>query len=653
MEGYLIDASPTAGGTELVLATEQGLARVKARIRYSAHVLTRPDPQVLAEQIMTSEDSVKASVEEMLAPPDYRVRVRVLTLASDDLRALARVVHRLEARGVGREVNRVRRLAVALRMNNTPPGSLVSVESGRVSPLEDIDDPLYETPSIRYAEVTALAWHGPAALGDRVEGVVIRCGEEELVAGPDEAVEGVRHCSPHVVIARFEDRALIPGLDSDEWIVMEPPLAGSMEGVIEWSRISGLPLPEAAVSPIGKVLTTAEAAEAIRRGYILDTSTPRTEGWRKVWELAAADLAGGGRVPEPGTYWGVAQLDFNSLYPSIIVKHNLSAETVGVACREGTVPEGGIHPVCMDREGVVPSVLRKLIRRRAVQKGAGLVKRADAVKWLLVAAFGYLGYRNSLFGSIQAYENVTSIARHTLLKAEAVAEKMGYRVIHSIVDSIFIQPASPSAPQPEEVGAEIERVTGLSIRVESRYVWLTIPAIKDGLRGAANKYFGLTAEGQVKVKGLAMVRRDTPKFIKDAQSEALTILASARNPREYEETLASASALFAEKASLLLSDEVSLTDLVITKRSSPTPRRVPQALAAARAGLMGGVVKYVMTPAGPLPVTHAKEGVRIDKAYYLSLLYSAAREVGVDSFTLPGKGLVTGYNALTNYLGQE
>jgi len=389
----------------------------------------------------------------------------------------------------------------------------------------------------------------------------------------------------------------------------------------------------------------------MRRGYILDPSTPRTEGWRKVWELAAADLAGGGRVPEPGTYWGVAQLDFNSLYPSIIAKYNLSAETVGLACREGVVPEGGIHLVCTDREGVVPSVLRKLIWRRTVQKRVGLIKRADAVKWLLVAAFGYLGYRNSLFGSIQAYENVTSIARHTLLRAEAVAERMGYKVIHSIIDSIFIQPTSPNAPQPGEVAAEIEKVTGLSIRVEARYVWLTIPAIKDGLRGAANKYFGLTVEGKVKVKGLAMIRSDTPKFVKGAQSEALMILASARNPREYSEALALVSALFTKKASLLLSDEVPLADLVITKRSSPTPRRTPQALVAARSGLVGGIVKYVMTPAGPLPVTHVKEGVRIDKAYYLALLRNAAREIGVGSFAPLGEDLVVEHRALTNYLG--
>ena len=280
-------------------------------------------------------------------------------------------------------------------------------------------------------------------------------------------------------------------------------------------------------------------------------------------------------------------------------------------------------------------MLRKLIRRRAEQRDSGLVKRANAVKWLLVAAFGYLGYRNSLFGSIQAYENVTSIARHTLLRAEAVAERMGYRIIHAIVDSIFIQPASPNAPQPKEVAAEIERVTGLSIRVEARYVWLTIPPVKDGLRGAANKYFGLTVEGGLKVKGLAMIRRDTPKLVKDAQSEALSILATARDTVRYKEALASASVLFAQKAKLIHNDEVPLADLVIAKRSSITPKRTPQAIAALAAGVIGGVVKYVMTPAGPIPVTHVKDGLRVDREYSLSLLRRAAAEIGADLTSAP------------------
>jgi len=652
MEGYLIDAAPTDEGTELVLATEYGLARVKASIKYFVHVLTRVDPQILAEQIGLGEDSVEASVERMLAPPDYRARVQVLRLVSDDLKALTKIVRRLEARGIGREVNKVHRLAVALKMNNTPPGSLVSVEAGtgEVFPLEDVNDPLYEDPGIRYAEVTALAWHGPAALGDKVERIRIRCNKNEFVVRLDEPIEVIRYCRPHIVIARFEDRVLIPGLDREEWNIIEPPLAGSMDGVVEWSRISGLPIPEASTAPIGKVLTTAEAVEAMRRGYILDPSIPRNEGWRTVRELVAADLAGGGRVPEPGTYWGVAQLDFNSLYPSIIVKYNLSAETVGISCQREVVPEGGIHPICLEREGIVPSVLRSLIQRRIIQKGAGLAKRAGAVKWLLVAAFGYLGYRNSLFGSIQAYENVTSIARHTLLKAEAIAEKMGYRVIHSIVDSIFIQPASPSATSPEKVAAEIERATGLSIRVEARFVWLTIPPVKDGLRGAANKYFGLTVEGEPRVKGLAMIRRDTPRLVKDAQSRALALLAMARDPASYKDALITAAEIFAQKARLILDDRVPLADLVITKRSSITLRKTPQAIAAFSAGVAGGIVKYVMTSAGPVPVTHVRSGVRINKKYYLGLLHSAAAEIGVDAALFRGERVMS-HEGLTNYLG--
>ncbi|MEM1644787.1 MAG: DNA polymerase domain-containing protein [Ignisphaera sp.] len=32
--------------------------------------------------------------------------------------------------------------------------------------------------------------------------------------------------------------------------------------------------------------------------------------------------------PRPGLYWDVYQIDFNSLYPNIIVRYNVSGETI-------------------------------------------------------------------------------------------------------------------------------------------------------------------------------------------------------------------------------------------------------------------------------------------------------------------------------------
>ncbi|POO76417.1 DNA polymerase I, partial [Bacillus sp. MBGLi97] len=52
------------------------------------------------------------------------------------------------------------------------------------------------------------------------------------------------------------------------------------------------------------------------------------EGLRSISELKACDKGGMIFQPEPGVYERVHQIDFTSLYPSIIVKYNLSPETI-------------------------------------------------------------------------------------------------------------------------------------------------------------------------------------------------------------------------------------------------------------------------------------------------------------------------------------
>jgi DNA polymerase, archaea type len=52
------------------------------------------------------------------------------------------------------------------------------------------------------------------------------------------------------------------------------------------------------------------------------------EAIRNISEMRALDKGGMIFQPEPGVYEKVHQIDFPSLYPSIIVKYNLSPETI-------------------------------------------------------------------------------------------------------------------------------------------------------------------------------------------------------------------------------------------------------------------------------------------------------------------------------------
>ncbi len=100
--------------------------------------------------------------------------------------------------------------------------------------------------------------------------------------------------------------------------------------------------------------------------------------------------------PQPGIYENVEEIDFASMYASIIVQSNLSPETIG-------------HT---ERTGFLPTVLKPLLDLRTATKR---LKKTDPrfagidaiLKWMLVTCFGYTGYKNAKFGRIEVHEDIT------------------------------------------------------------------------------------------------------------------------------------------------------------------------------------------------------------------------------------------------------
>lgn len=306
-----------------------------------------------------------------------------------------------------------------------------------------------------------------------------------------------------------------------------------------WSRLSYTPLSLMSNVTIGKVLATLESLLARDKRLINDKSTGRVEPWRNIEDLLVSDRGGVVYQPRPGLYWDVCQVDFRSLYPSIIAKFNISGETVNRRpCNNELKFAWTPHRVCTDEEGIVPSSIRELLNIKdlyeSLARKTGLIlyeRRREAVKWILVASFGYLGYRNSLFGSIAAHEVVTSTSREIMRLARLVAERRGYRVLHAIVDSLFISGVQ-SVEECEKIREEIERETEFRAKVEAHYKWLYIPRCIGGHYGASNKYYGLMSDGTWKVRGVIAVRRDTPLLVRKAQLEALEKLFTAKTPKD-------------------------------------------------------------------------------------------------------------------------
>src|SRR5690606_21978879 len=129
------------------------------------------------------------------------------------------------------------------------------------------------------------------------------------------------------------------------------------------------------------------------------------------------------------------EFDFASLYPNIMSKKNLSGETVLCSCcpdSKRRVPELGWH-ICEKRTGMVPKSLEILLKKRALYKQrlkssdtpADVKKvydaRQNALKWILVTSFGYLGFNNAKFGRIDAHIATCAFDRQILLQAVRIA----------------------------------------------------------------------------------------------------------------------------------------------------------------------------------------------------------------------------------------
>lgn len=255
-----------------------------------------------------------------------------------------------------------------------------------------------------------------------------------------------------------------------------------VQGLIELARITRTPLQKTARSSIGSAMTNLQLYWARENDVLIPWRKSEPEDFKTANKLLKADRGGFIHTPEIGLHENVGEIDFSSFYPKMMEKYNISPETVLCDCcprSEKRVPELDYN-ICEKRKGLIPQVLKPVLeKRQEYKKLSGKSRenvlrkaynqRQEALKWILVTCFGYLGYRNARFGRIEAHEAVTSFARNKLKKASRIAEKNGYRVIHGIVDSLWVKRNKPTEGGLDTLCKKIENETGLPIDVEGKY----------------------------------------------------------------------------------------------------------------------------------------------------------------------------------------
>jgi DNA polymerase elongation subunit (family B) len=309
-------------------------------------------------------------------------------------------------------------------------------------------------------------------------------------------------------------------------------------GLVDAARLSRLSLATVVRQSPGTCFTAMEMAQALALGVHVPWKKNRPEDFRRGDHLVAADRGGVIFLPPVGVHDHVDEFDFASLYPHIMVRKNLSAETLECrCCPKSPIRAPGLgYRSCTRRVGLIPRTLAPLLARRLAYKAAlkrpgisadeasRLKRRVRMLKWILVTAFGYQGYRNARFGRIECHEAINAYARDLLAALLPEAERAGYAVVHGIVDSLWLRPLDPDrAPDPGRFAERMSERFDLPLGYEGRYRWIVfLPAVTHGL-GVPNRYYGFYEHGEFKLRGIGGRRHDTPTLLRRFESEVLAL----------------------------------------------------------------------------------------------------------------------------------
>jgi DNA polymerase elongation subunit (family B) len=453
-----------------------------------------------------------------------------------------------------------------------------------------------------------------------------------------------------------------------------------LEGLWELARVTKLPVQYSARTTTGTGISYMQMELAWRDGTLIPEQKAEPESPKHPDELLRADRGGLVFPPRLGFFENVAELDFVSEFPNIMARFNVSPETVNCACCPDAprVPELG-YRICQKRRGITSRVVERLIAKRGEFKrrmknpglGAGdwgletgenpnpkfqapspqhpapntHSLRRSSLKWLLVCCFGYTGYKNARFGKIEAHEAINALAREKLLVAMATAESRGFRVLHALVDSLYVQKigAEQEATREEfeSLAEEIEQCTQLPLAIEDVYRYVVfLPSKQSAEIPVPNRFFCVPASGEPKVRGLECRRHDTPPIVVRMQTEVLKILAEARDYAGYCEKLKDARQVLERYLARVENGSAPAEELVISRRLTRAPGEYKQSNVTAvvarqldQAGVKlrpGETIEYILTDTqARLPDDRARawtlwEGWRgYDVAEYMDALRQA------------------------------
>jgi DNA polymerase I len=433
----------------------------------------------------------------------------------------------------------------------------------------------------------------------------------------------------------------------------------SIHGLCELARVCRIPLHTVSRSTIGRALTSMQFYLAHKRNLLVPYKPANLESVKTLRELIVADRGGLIIEPKIGVHEKVAEFDFVGLYPNIIRKLNIGAETLNCDCCPDSpriTPELG-YRICEKRRGLVAESLEIPLDNRKQYKQLKKLATDDKT-WTLFEArqailrvighvsFGYQGHAHSHFGLIDVHCAICAWARYLALIARKTAESLDYSVLHLIIDSLFAKKqGSTYEQQYMKLKEAIEQATEFEISYEGEYKWLVfLPSKGNPMVGVPNRYFGCYEDGTIKDRGIETRRHDTPPLFSRFQREVLDIMAEGNTIAQVKALMPKVKEIFQKYKRQLQEGRVPIVDLIFTKMLSKDSEAyiVNTAEASAihqlddegKSMRAGQVLQYIITDyyrknrnRRTVPVELINEKTTYDSMRYMELLADVCNSV--------------------------
>ncbi len=325
-------------------------------------------------------------------------------------------------------------------------------------------------------------------------------------------------------------------------------------------------------------------AGCLNDAYVLRWGRKNGMRWRTKFtfydERTEMQKIEGAYVMEPitGMHEQVCDLDFASLYPSVIRTFNISPE---VKC-EGGKPWSG--PLAFngqrfrkDVRGAFPRIVEETLnlRKRHKQKVFELEEQgkegtidhlrakqmSDAYKLLGNAMFGIIAAPHLRYYDVECGEAITKSGKAIIQHVISLAAKHKIPALYSDTDSLFIQCSKNRALEfSDGMSAELDMFL-TDRRATPGLVMMDLDVVYDRIIFIKKKrYCGLKENGTLDVKGLEYVRTDGCRAMREMQKRFIEYFLMAEKP-----TVAKAVFIASKFRDRVLSGKLGLDDIVLTQ----------------------------------------------------------------------------------------